>query len=405
MGKKATKKKATKKKATKKKVAQKKVAQKKVVAQKKKTTAKTKAIPSEDLPRKTLEEAIRVARVIKDDYAGKLATWEDVAKSMGFAASNQNKYFLWSAVAYGVIEKTDEEQYRLTEIGRKILAPTYENEDLEGKVFAIGKPTILARFYSDYGSSKLPGNDIFRNVLEQKYSIPESRVDETIQLILNNARFAGLLDESDAGCYRLRSASSAIGVDGTDDFTPTAENFEHEAMSLSVSEEESTDYANACFIITPIGEDGSDERKHADAMLKHLIEPVLEQESIKVIRADKISKPGHITKQVIEHIAYCKLCITDMSFKNQNAHYELGVRHAFKLPSVQIIRKGDKIPFDVSQGRTIIVDTSDPYTIMDRIASARAELHEHVKALLSGTKNQEESPITMYLPKLKVNIG
>lgn len=140
-------------------------------------------------------------------------------------------------------------------------------------------------------------------------------------------------------------------------------------------------------------------------MLKHLIEPVLKEQNLKAIRADKISKPGHITKQVVEHIAYCKLCITDMSFRNQNAHYELVVRHAFKLPSIQLIRKGDKIPFDVQQGRTIIIDTSDPYTIMDRIETARAELLEHVKALMTGSKNQEESPITMYLPKLTVKMG
>lgn len=369
-------------------------------------TAKTKAIASDDLPRKTLEEAIRVARVIKDDYAGKLATWDDIAESMGFAASNpNNKYFLWAATAYGIIEKTGDDRYRLTEIGRKILAPTYENEDFEGKVIAIGKPTILARFHSDYGSSQLPSNDIFRNVLEQKYSIPEARVDETIQLILNNARFAGLLDESDEGKYRLRSASAAIGVSDAPDFASGDNGFERESQPPVSLDDESIDYSKACFIITPIGEDASDERKHADAMLKHLIEPVLESEGVKPIRADKISKPGHITKQVVEHIAYCKLCITDLSFKNQNAHYELGVRHALKLPSIQIIRKGDKIPFDVSQGRTIIIDTSDAYTIMDRIASAKAELHEHVKALLSGAKNQEESPITMYLPKLTVKMG
>ncbi len=372
----------------------------------KKILKKTKKIASDDLPRKTLEEAIRIARVIKDDYAGKLATWDDIAKSMGFSATNpNNKYFLWAANAYGIIKKTDNEQYRVTETGRKILAPTYENEDLEGKVLAIGKPSILARFYSDYGSSNLPPGDIFRNVLEEKYSIPSKRVDETIQLILDNARFAGLLDEFEDGKFRLRSSSAVIGVGEPSEFES-----EHEERSADIEfnegfEDASTDYKSACFIITPIGDDGSEERKHADAMLKHLIEPVLKDENIKAIRADKISKPGHITKQVIEHIAYCKLCITDMSFKNQNAHYELGVRHAFKLPSIQIIRKGDKIPFDVQQGRTIIIDTSDPYTIMDRMESAKAELGEHVKALLSGTKNQEESPITMYLPKLVVKIG
>jgi hypothetical protein len=359
------------------------------------TTAKSKAIASDDLPRKTLEEAIRVARAIKDDYAGKFATWEDIAKSMGFASSNpNNKYFLWAATAY-----------RITETGRKILAPTYENEDNEGKVLAIAKPTVLARFYSDYGSSNLPPNNIFRNVLEQKYGIPEARVDETIQLIISNARFAGLLEESEDGKYRLRSASAAVGVGEKLDAHASDVVTYREPDNVAAIDVENTDYSNACFIITPIGEDATDERKHADAMLKHLIEPVLEQVGIRAIRADRISKPGHITKQVVEHTAYCKLCITDLSFKNQNAHYELGIRHAFKLPSVQLIRKGDKIPFDVSQGRTIIIDTSDPYTIMDRIATAKAELLEHVKALMAGSKNQEESPITMYLPKLSVRMG
>ena len=58
-------------------------------------------------------------------------------------------------------------------------------------------------------------------------------------------------------------------------------------------------------------------------MLRHLISPVLEEQELIPIRADQIGKPGHITKQVVEHIAYCRVCITDLSFGNQNAHYEL----------------------------------------------------------------------------------
>jgi len=70
---------------------------KKAKATPKKSSTKAKSIASDDLPRKTLEDAIRVARVIEDDYAGKLATWDDIAKSMGFSATNpNNKYFLWS---------------------------------------------------------------------------------------------------------------------------------------------------------------------------------------------------------------------------------------------------------------------------------------------------------------------
>lgn len=359
-------------------------------------------IASADLPRKTLQDALKVAQVIKDEYAGQLATWEDIAKGMSFSPTNpNNKYFLWAATAYGIIEKDQNEQYRLTEIGRKILAPTYEGERREGIIKAIAKPAILGRFFSDYGASLLPSGEIFRNVLEQKYGIPSNRIDETIQLILDNARYADLLEEQSGGRYRLRSGNEGVGIASPEPTTVATT----PSAGLAVSDESSPDFKNACFIITPIGDDGSPERKHADTMLRHLISPVLDELKLVPIRADQIAKPGHITKQVVEHIAYCRVCITDLSFGNQNAHYELGVRHAFNLASVQTIRKGDKIPFDVQQGRTIIIDTSDPYTIMDRIASAKNELVEHVKAIMSGANAQEDSPIRMYLPKLTVKFG
>ncbi len=361
-------------------------------------------IASEDLPRKTLEEALKIATAIKENY-GKEATWEQIASAMKVSPKTPgSKYLLWAATAYGVVDKDDKGNYSVTETGRKILSRTYEGEDREGIVKAISTPATLARFYSDYSSALLPTQDIFRNVLTEKYGIPKNRVDEAITLILSNARYAKLIDEQSDGKLKLRSANVAVGVGTEPDQKAASPTSPTDQMDSSSGDQPSTEYQKACFIITPIGDDNSAERKHADAMLRHLITPVLEQFKITPIRADKISKPGHITKQVVEHIAFCRLCITDLSFGNQNAHYEIGIRHTLKLPSIQIIRKGDKIPFDIQQGRTIIIDTSDPYTIMDRILSAKAELSEHVKALLESKGNREESPITMYLPSLSVTI-
>ena len=42
---------------------------------------------------------------------------------------------------------------------------------------------------------------------------------------------------------------------------------------------------------------------------------------------------------------------------------------------------------------------------MDRIAAAKAELSEHVKAIVAGANVQEDSPIRMYLPKLSVKFS
>ncbi len=324
---------------------------------------------------------------------------------MGTSETNVNgRYLLWSAAAYGIITK-EEDNYKVSETGRKIIAPTYDGEDREGIIKAITTPSILARFYSDYSSSPLPQGDIFKNVLEQKYGVPGNRIDETINLILANARYAKLLEEQSDGKLKLISTNAAVGVGAEAGQKPAPLAGLDEATLLTPGTEVSTGYSEACFVITPIGDKGSAERKHADTMLRHLITPVLEQFKITPVRADKIGKPGHMTKQMVEYIAFSKLCITDLSFGNQNAGYELGIRHTLKLPSIQIVRKGDKIPFDVQQGRTIIIDTSDAYTIMDRIASARAELSEHVKSLPNSTGKQEESPITMYLPGLSVKIS
>ncbi len=77
-----------------------------------------------------------------------------------------------------------------------------------------------------------------------------------------------------------------------------------------------------------------------------------------------------------------------------------------KRPTIQLIRKGDRIPFDVSQGRTIIVDTSDVYTVMDRFESVRRELTEHVKHISLATNEEpsDDNPVNAYLPALKVTL-
>jgi hypothetical protein len=222
---------------------------------------------------------------------------------------------------------------------------------------------------------------------------------------LANARYAKLLQEQPDGRLKLLSTNAAVGVATEPEPKQVVTSNTGEGGGAVSTLDVSTDYAKASFIITPIGDESSLERKHSDTMLRHLISPVLEEYGIIAIRADKISKPGHMTKQMVEHIAFCKLCITDLSFGNLNAGYELGIRHTLMLPSIQIVRKGDKIPFDIQQGRTIIIDTADPYTIMDRLVSARAELSEHVKCLLANNAKKEESPITMYLPTLSVKIG
>lgn len=137
-----------------------------------------------------------------------------------------------------------------------------------------------------------------------------------------------------------------------------------------------------CFIIAPIGAKGSEERKHSDRVLDHMIGPVLKKRGYEPIRADKIGEPGIITHQIINHIINDDLVIADLSWKNPNVFYELAIRHAIHKPIIQIIREDEKIPFDVSTSRTI------SFTVfVDCLESFKSQLEEQIDAVEKDSSN------------------
>jgi hypothetical protein len=83
-----------------------------------------------------------------------------------------------------------------------------------------------------------------------------------------------------------------------------------------------------CFVIAPIGEADSEDRKRSDQVVNFVITPAVAECGYKPIRADKISEQGIITSQVIEHIVNDPLVIADLTKQNANVFYELAIRHA-----------------------------------------------------------------------------
>ena len=228
-----------------------------------------------------------------------------------------------------------------------------------------------------------PTDEHFRNVLEDRFHIPRDRADEAIEIIKENGRFAGILDEQGEGQAPVVCLEN---VPAGDRSTP-AETGPVAPSSAESGGTPSIGWDKTCFFITPIGEDASEERRHANMMLNHVIRPVFGEYGFTVVRADEIAKSGLISQQIFHHLAESRICVADLSFHNPNAFYELGVRHAFLLPTIQIIHKARKIPFDLSQGRTITIDTADSYLVLDHLESAKKTLAEYVKNLLDGNSS------------------
>jgi hypothetical protein len=152
--------------------------------------------------------------------------------------------------------------------------------------------------------------------------------------------------------------------------------------------------------VTPIGEEGSTARLHSDLFLSHIVEPALEEFKLRVVRADQIGEPGLITRQIFEYIFKSRLVIADLSFHNPNVFYELAVRHMLKKPVVQITQVGDKIPFDLNQVRTIIVDNTSIYSLIPKLELYRSEIATQVRKALEG--ESADNPISAYYPAFSV---
>jgi nucleoside 2-deoxyribosyltransferase len=114
-----------------------------------------------------------------------------------------------------------------------------------------------------------------------------------------------------------------------------------------------------CFFVTPIGEEGSEERNNSDTLLQYFIEPVCHELGIEVIRVDKLTTVDNIDRTIIEHLRNDDLVIVDMTFSKPNVFYEFGYRSALNKPLIPMVKRGHSIPFDVTTLRTIEYVTDD----------------------------------------------
>ena len=150
--------------------------------------------------------------------------------------------------------------------------------------------------------------------------------------------------------------------------------------------------APVCFVIAPIGEDDSETRQRSDRVLKHIITPAVQECGYRVERADLMPKAGMITGQVVHLLRDAPLVVADLSEHNANVFYELAVRHALRRPFIQLIRKGDRIPFDVSDVRTITYDHHD----LQNAEDTRGEIVRQARALQQDT-SPVETPLSQAL--------
>lgn len=115
-----------------------------------------------------------------------------------------------------------------------------------------------------------------------------------------------------------------------------------------------------CFVISPIGKEGTKQHAQFKEVLDYVIKPAFEESDYKyaVVRADDINRTGSFIKDILENIYSSHIVVADLTNQNPNVFYELGVRHSLRPRTILISQNLDDIPSDLREYRTIIYDTS-----------------------------------------------
>lgn len=131
-----------------------------------------------------------------------------------------------------------------------------------------------------------------------------------------------------------------------------------------------------CFVVCPIGKDGSETRKRSNTLLKYIITPVCEELEFEAIRVDNLNSSDSITETILNHLIESDLVIADITEHNPNAFYEIGYRSALGKPIIHLKSKDDSIPFDVSTIRTFDYNLQD----LDSVDELKNRLAQTIKS-------------------------
>ena len=133
-----------------------------------------------------------------------------------------------------------------------------------------------------------------------------------------------------------------------------------------------------CFVIGPIGDEGSETRRNADQLFEYLILPVLQTFNFDVVRADRISTVTSITEEIIRLVQESELCIIDLTESNPNVFYEAGRRHETGKPYIHLLHAGQKAPFDVQGTRYV---SYKDLSLAANVFDAQSVLKEFVQVI------------------------
>ena len=317
-------------------------------------------------PRNPVDKAIRIPRAILEQNAGKECTVKESAAFLGVGAAGPYTVEVASGIKYGFLSRPSPGKIAITERAKKVIRPQEPHDERNGLREAMLEAPVFSEVYGHYRGENLPDTQFLQNALVDKFKVPNDKVPEFLDVFLPSLRAAQLLTEHE-GKSRVVDVSAAGGEAGEE--SPTLKKLER---SVKIG---STD---SCFVMMPFAQP-------LGGYYESVYKPAIEKAGLQPMRADAdIFGAGKIMNQVWSGIRSAKVLVAELTSRNPNVFYELGLAHALKKPVVLISSNEDDVPFDLQHIRVIYYDVNDPFW-GKKLVSKVAE------NILSAIENPEEA--------------
>ncbi len=298
-------------------------------------------------PKDSLAKSLRIPQAILEQNAGNACTPKEAAGFARIGWTGEIGVEISSATKYGLLERPSPGKVKPTELVRKIARPEDPKDRLEALRQAVLTAPVISDLYKRYRGEYLPDKEFLRNTAINSFNVAEDQADEFIGIFLQTLKDAELLQDIGDGKTRVLDVTTPTsGV-------PSSEIGEEQIKKLSKGV--TVQATDTCFVVMPFADP-------IGGYYESVYQPAIERAKLKPNRADAdIYGTGKIIDQIWRGINSARVLVAELTGRNPNVLYELGLAHALRKPVVLVSSNKDDVPFDVQHVRVIYYDRNDPF--------------------------------------------
>lgn len=321
-------------------------------------------------PKNTLEEAIRVPQAIEMQNAGNPMKADMLVKAVGYNKVADWRYndLVKSANLYGLVVGSGQTAtVELTDTASNVIAPGSPEDRQKALLQAFRNVEDFKNVESFYKGKKLPEEEFFQNTLVREFKIPREKVQKFIEIFTKNLEF-------------LKAFKAGDAVEPIGETLPRQDsgNLVQSKVVVTTEPEHARTYLDTCFVMMPFGQ-------WQDVYYRDVFAPAIKEAGMEPVRADELFSTGTVIEQIWEQIQKSKILLADLTGKNANVFYELGLAHAARKPVVFTSGDVSDVPFDLRHLRVIVYNVNDPFW--------GDKLKANLAAYLKNAKNDPQKSI------------